>query len=728
VHEGLVTMFTNLFKDAGVQEAISRAAEFQLNDSTVYFWERASEILKPGYLPTEQDVLRARVRTTGIVQQNFDIAGKKYTMFDVGGQRNERRKWIHCFDNVTAVIFVTAISEYDQVLYEDENTNRMDEALTLFEQICNHSSFKSTSMILFLNKRDLFMEKLKRVPLTKWNNGAPGQDYDACIDFIKGQFCAKNADPTYRQIYTHATCATDTSNVSFVMESVFDVILKDNLRKMAGADLSKILDTGGGGGKSAVKTGAGVWAAHEMGKTILVAACYTENLSESKVLVSADDVALLPAVEIQPGKPSDAEFMSLMELGKDVPDLTTAKSEVGTFLGNFKDACSKMRELLGVQELGFIYDQPITQVGSCGNVTLIVCVRKLEDKSTLSGPFGYAFKPTWVDHVAFENACYSKLNGIDTTLNPYMPVDKNQEFNPFAANPVGDRWFKGITLFTSQVLRIPDKGVYLGVFKVLNEPSGFKVMVNEHNRIMIPIIFLTENQLTESELAWIAGVRIREKAGVDMLEGAKPNRGWLGPEMSGEEGATFPEKLWWACDEAKSRFGLDEKDSLGEYYDTQVLDVDEKSNMQLVMYATLAKDASDVLPGHIWLDRQFLEIQNMKYYCPTVLERLLREQALIKQKYLALDDGGTKDLATMATVRTERLKLKDELNANVVKQQPLKWVNRVIMWCADKMPSFGDGFRGTPDEIVAQAIAANTATANVKADRKDLLAKYYAKP
>ena len=55
------------------------------------------------------------VRTTGIVQQNFQIKDRKYTMFDVGGQRNERRKWIHCFDNVTAVIFVTAISEYDQV-------------------------------------------------------------------------------------------------------------------------------------------------------------------------------------------------------------------------------------------------------------------------------------------------------------------------------------------------------------------------------------------------------------------------------------------------------------------------------------------------------------------------------------------------------------------------------------------------------------------------------------
>ena len=104
-----------MFADGGVQEAIERAAEYQLNDSTIYFWERAEELCKSDYMPTEQDVLRARVRTTGIVQQNFQIKDKKYTMFDVGGQRNERRKWIHCFDNVTAVIFVTAISEYDQV-------------------------------------------------------------------------------------------------------------------------------------------------------------------------------------------------------------------------------------------------------------------------------------------------------------------------------------------------------------------------------------------------------------------------------------------------------------------------------------------------------------------------------------------------------------------------------------------------------------------------------------
>lgn len=42
-------------------------------------------------------------------------------MVDVGGQRSERRKWIHCFENVTSIIFLVALSEYDQVLVECDN-------------------------------------------------------------------------------------------------------------------------------------------------------------------------------------------------------------------------------------------------------------------------------------------------------------------------------------------------------------------------------------------------------------------------------------------------------------------------------------------------------------------------------------------------------------------------------------------------------------------------------
>ena len=97
-----------------------RRNEFQLNDSTQYYFDDIERLCGAAYIPTEQDVLRSRVRTTGIVQSDFTIKSIQFSMFDVGGQRNERRKWIHCFDNVQAVVFVASCSEFDQKLFEDE--------------------------------------------------------------------------------------------------------------------------------------------------------------------------------------------------------------------------------------------------------------------------------------------------------------------------------------------------------------------------------------------------------------------------------------------------------------------------------------------------------------------------------------------------------------------------------------------------------------------------------
>jgi len=105
-------------------------------------------------------------------------------MFDVGGQRSERRKWIHCFESVTSIIFCTALSEYDQVLLEEKNQvravrlgltflmlvlqNRMTESLALFESVINSRWFLRTSIILFLNKIDVFKVKLPKVGLTSF--------------------------------------------------------------------------------------------------------------------------------------------------------------------------------------------------------------------------------------------------------------------------------------------------------------------------------------------------------------------------------------------------------------------------------------------------------------------------------------------------------------------------------------------------------------------------------
>ncbi len=78
---------------------------------------------------------------------------------------SERKKWAHCFEDVTAIIFVVAMDGYDMKLYEDENVNRIQEARKLFDDIVNSKWFQSTNIVLFLNKSDLFAEKIKTVDL-----------------------------------------------------------------------------------------------------------------------------------------------------------------------------------------------------------------------------------------------------------------------------------------------------------------------------------------------------------------------------------------------------------------------------------------------------------------------------------------------------------------------------------------------------------------------------------
>lgn len=138
---------------------------------------------------------------------------------------------IHCFENVTCVLFVAAISEYDQVLFEDDSTNRIQEALDLFEEISNSRWFVNTSIILFLNKRDLFMDKVTKVKLSDCFDDycGPDGDYDAGCEFFRAKFEMKNRCKD-KEIYTHVTCATDPGNVAHVFESVKDILIKQSLR------------------------------------------------------------------------------------------------------------------------------------------------------------------------------------------------------------------------------------------------------------------------------------------------------------------------------------------------------------------------------------------------------------------------------------------------------------------------------------------------------------------
>lgn len=221
----------SLWNDEGIKHIFKRSSEFQLNDSAGYFFDGIDRISQPNFVPTEQDVLRSRARTTGITEIAFDLQDVHFRMVDVGGQRSERKKWIHCFQDVTALIFCVAMSEYDLKLYEDETVNRMHESIMLFEEICNCQWFNDTAIILFLNKSDLFAQKIQSVDLSVcFSDYTGGCDYKAGCDYLKNKFISLNRNKD-KVIYTHITCATDTENIRFVFDSVRDIVLRVSLER-----------------------------------------------------------------------------------------------------------------------------------------------------------------------------------------------------------------------------------------------------------------------------------------------------------------------------------------------------------------------------------------------------------------------------------------------------------------------------------------------------------------
>ncbi|KAJ7249653.1 heterotrimeric G protein alpha subunit B [Mycena rebaudengoi] len=208
----------------GVKEAVHRSHEFQLNDVI-------DRIAAPDYMPTDQDILRSRVKPKGIAETIFQVGELTYKVVDPSGQRSERKKWLHCFENVKAIIFCANLGDYDLMLYEDESVNRLQEALTKFDSICNSRWFVKTSIILFL-EIDTFAEKLERKPLADYfPDYTGGNNYDAACDYLLHRFVSLNQSAAAKQIYAHYISAEDAQQIKFVLSAIQDILLQNHLRE-----------------------------------------------------------------------------------------------------------------------------------------------------------------------------------------------------------------------------------------------------------------------------------------------------------------------------------------------------------------------------------------------------------------------------------------------------------------------------------------------------------------
>jgi GTPase SAR1 family protein len=223
------------------QQLLEKADAAQLQGGVAgvsYYLDNAQRFANPDFHPTTADVLAARRKTTGIVETTFVVQRVKFTLVDVGGQRSERKKWLHCFGSVTAVIFLTAINEFDMYLEEDLKTNRLVESLKLWTALTSSQFFKQTPFILFLNKSDIFQEKIQRIPLkTVFSDYAAYAASPECKDmneFEKGwRYISKQYSSHFVGciFYAHLTCAVDTEACSKIFASVRETLLRDVINR-----------------------------------------------------------------------------------------------------------------------------------------------------------------------------------------------------------------------------------------------------------------------------------------------------------------------------------------------------------------------------------------------------------------------------------------------------------------------------------------------------------------
>ncbi|XP_035981574.1 guanine nucleotide-binding protein G(olf) subunit alpha isoform X1 [Fundulus heteroclitus] len=265
-----------LWEDDGIKACFERSNEYQLIDCAQYFLDRLDSVRRPDYTPTDQDLLRCRVLTSGIIETRFQVDKVNFHMFDVGGQRDERRKWIQCFNDVTAIIFVAASSSYNMVIREDNSTNRLRESLDLFRSIWTNRFLKTISVILFLNKQDVLADKILagkskledyfpeyrnyQVPPDCKNQHAcadrhvrntehfptsmcvsfpavPDAEEDPQVTrakfFIRDEFLriSTASGDGKHYCYPHFTCAIDTENIRRVFNDCRDIIQRMHLRQ-----------------------------------------------------------------------------------------------------------------------------------------------------------------------------------------------------------------------------------------------------------------------------------------------------------------------------------------------------------------------------------------------------------------------------------------------------------------------------------------------------------------
>ncbi|KER20678.1 hypothetical protein T265_10834 [Opisthorchis viverrini] len=162
----LVPSIQAIWADGSIRKAFDQRSKIiteNFSENTRYYLNRLHYIGIKDYVPTDEDIVWSRKPTTSIIEEEIVVHNASLVFVDVGGQTKERRKWCHCFSDVTSILFLVACSHYDEH-YQDKVTkefrNKLREAMIVFEGLINHAAFRRVSIIIFFNKTDILKEKV----------------------------------------------------------------------------------------------------------------------------------------------------------------------------------------------------------------------------------------------------------------------------------------------------------------------------------------------------------------------------------------------------------------------------------------------------------------------------------------------------------------------------------------------------------------------------------------
>jgi hypothetical protein len=197
-----------------ILDASEREKEFPLlthND--------AAQHILDSFHPTILDYFLMRKKTTGVVTFNFLLREKKIRLFDVGCQRNERKKWSSILPEIKIFLYVVDLSQYDRLCYEDDVSNRMLESLEVFESIY-HQYFHRDWFLIFTHS-DAFIHKIQHLGnLKKIFEDYEGEanDAPAGIEFLKSKYQNISQTINGKNIPAFVINSLDTKDVQNMIE------------------------------------------------------------------------------------------------------------------------------------------------------------------------------------------------------------------------------------------------------------------------------------------------------------------------------------------------------------------------------------------------------------------------------------------------------------------------------------------------------------------------------